>query len=76
MYISAIIQPLGGNHIMPMAQRTEKLRVARDQLVPVLTILDDCEEHLIAAIVSTALDNLDARIELSGRPDGATDIVS
>jgi len=53
---------------MPMAERNEKLRVARDQLAPVLTLLDDCEEHHVAAIVSTALDTLDAKIDARRNP--------
>lgn len=56
---------------MPMAERNEKLRVARDQLLPVLTLLDDCQEHHVAAIVSTALDTLEAKIGSRPRPGGS-----
>lgn len=56
---------------MPMAERNEKLRVARDQLVPVLTLLDDCEEHHVAAIISTALDTLETKIATRGTDGSA-----
>jgi hypothetical protein len=62
---------LGGVHAMPMAERNEKLRVARDRLVPVLMLLDDCEEHHVAAIVSTALDTLQAKLDARQGPFGA-----
>jgi hypothetical protein len=55
---------------MPRVEDIERLCTARDQLTPVLSILDDCEEHHIAAIVSTALDTLEARIAGCVAPGG------
>lgn len=60
---------------MPTTERTEKLREARDQLAPVLTLLDAYEEHHIAALVSTALDTLDLRLG-NARPGCAPDPAS
>ncbi|MEG3163243.1 hypothetical protein U1701_01415 [Sphingomonas sp. PB2P19] len=57
---------------MPRAEKTDRLCVARDQLMPVLMILDDCEEHHIAAMLSTALDTLEARIAAHDGPGGGS----
>jgi hypothetical protein len=56
---------------MAMVERIEKLRGARDGLMPVLTLLDDCEEHHLAAIISSALDTLEIRIANRQPPAGS-----
>lgn len=43
----------------------------RDQLVPVLTSLDACEEHHVAAIISMAITTLETRIAAGQPPGGA-----
>ncbi len=53
---------------MPIIERHTRLRAAREQLVPILMVLDDCEEHHIAAMISTALDTLESRIAHQGPP--------
>lgn len=56
---------------MTIIERHTRLQAARDQLVPILSVLDDCEEHHIAAILSTALDTLENRIAHPAPPAGA-----
>ncbi len=53
---------------MSIIERHTRLRAAREQLVPILMVLDDCEEHHIAAMISTALDTLESRIAHQGPP--------
>jgi hypothetical protein len=61
---------------MSIIERHTRLRAAREQLVPILTVLDDCEEHHIAAIISTALDTLEAKIAHHGPPAASSGIGS
>ncbi len=53
-----------------MPERHKRLCAMRDQLVPVLTSLDACEEHHVAAIISMAITTLETRIA-DGRPPGS-----
>lgn len=54
-----------------MPERHKRLCAMRDQLVPVLTSLDACEEHHVAAIISMAITTLETRIAAGQPPGGA-----
>lgn len=53
-----------------MPERHKRLCAVRDQLVPVLTSLDACEEHHVAAIISMALATLETHIADRRPPNG------
>lgn len=58
---------------MTIAARRARLCAIYDQLVPILTVLHDCEEHHIAAIISTAVDTLETRISRRQPPATSPD---
>ena len=61
---------------MSIATRRARLSAIYDQLVPMLTVLDDCEEHHVAAILSTAVDTLATSISHCQPPATSSDIVA